>query len=153
MLSEKKCLGKCSFAPSDARAESSWEMEGMEQVQRRMIRPVHLTGLCLLYLAIPNNRMLQEYLRGLVEWDQMRHPSCFLYLLLSSQPGQFAGLDEVPACPRRKQHSPPSCAGDGVTSVCLLSWSPAGSDTSQHCFSAAVIPQKHIAELGLLTSS
>lgn len=51
-------------------------------------------------------------------WDenQTRHPSCFLYLLLCSHPDPFTGLDEVATCSCRKQDSPPSCAGDGVTS-------------------------------------
>lgn len=101
--------------------------------------------------VIPGNPEQQDASRVSERFGGMRPDEASE--LLSSQPGQFAGLDEVPACPRRKQHSPPSCAGDGVTSVCLLSWSPAGSDTSQHCFSAAVIPQKYIAELGLPKSS
>lgn len=33
-LPENKWLGKCSLAPSDARAGGSWETEGKEQLQR-----------------------------------------------------------------------------------------------------------------------
>lgn len=107
--------------------------------------PLHLTGLFLSYLAIPNKRMFQEHFGALVDENQTRHffTCCFALSLADS----LAELSSLLALAGRSMHLPPVqgwCHSRfaSLLQPCRLSHSPASLQCSfysskVHCWAGA----------------